>query len=225
MSANTQPGPARVSVLAELRSLIPNRPLDFAETLILAERQAARLLHLQGVTTTPVPSEIVTDLPRITVVHHHAPMSGVSHWNGMSWIITLNARDPRRRRRVTLLHEFAHIIWHGHEQHLFGGSPQLTYLQAEQAADHFASNVLIPEPLIIAAWAVGIKHVGDLAELFEVSEYTILARLIQLRVWLPTHHRRYPHWSQLLSVAVQSTRPLEPAIKSLKDQQSQENSV
>ena len=203
MSANTPAQPAPRSVLTELRSLIPTEPIDYADTLILAERQATRLLQLQGVTGVPVPSEIVTDLPHIRVVHHLSPDRGISHFNGTDWIITLNNRDPRSLRRVTLLHEYAHIIWHGHEPTLFSSQPYLRYLQAEQAADYFAWNALIPADQIGDAWQAGIKHIGQLADLFEVREYTILARLMQLRLWLPAHRRREPHWSQLIAPAVQ----------------------
>lgn len=204
MSAKQPTDPTRLSVLAELRSLIPSHSIDFADTLRLAERQAELLLQLRGIASAPVPSEIVTALPRINVVHHLGPVYGISHWNGLSWIITLNTRDPRVRRRVTLLHEYAHIIWHGSEDRIFASDPYLRYLQAEQAADYFAYTALIPAKLLTEAWIAGAKHIGELADQFEVSEYTILARLIQLRLWLPAHHRRQPHWSQLLSPVSQS---------------------
>lgn len=191
------------SVLGQLRRLIPDRHLSYAETLTLAEQQAATLLRLRGVTNLPVPSEVITGLPRIRVVHHHGPSTGVSHWNGAEWIITLNDRDPRALRRVTLLHEYAHIIWHGYEAQLFSSQPQLAYFQAEQAADHFAWNVLIPAQHLESAWAHGLKHIGELADLFQVREYTVLARIVQLRPWLPAHYRTHPHWSQLLTPAVE----------------------
>jgi hypothetical protein len=199
MNADQPVAPATPSVLGQLRILIPNQPVGFADTLRLAERQAERLLQLHHIATAPVPSDIVTGLPHIRVVHHRSPISGISHWNGRDWIITLNDRDPYALRRVTLLHEYAHIVWHGHEHRLFAADPYLAYLQSEQAADYFAWNVLIPTRLITEAWSRGIKHIGELAELFEVREYTILARLLQLRLWLPAHHRRQPHWSQLLA--------------------------
>jgi hypothetical protein len=206
MSADDAAEPA-LGVLAALRDLIPDRAIDFADTLALVQRQAEQLLRLQGITTAPVPSEIVTGLPHIQVVHHHSPLAGTSLWNGRDWVIALNSRDPRAFRRVTLLHEYAHIVWHGYEHHLFAADPYLEYLQAEQAADYFAWNALIPAPMIADAWAAGVKDIGELAGLFEVSEYTILARLVQLRLWLPAHHRRQPHWSQLLTPVAHTSHP------------------
>jgi len=200
MTSASGPDARPTSVLTSLRSLIPPHPIDYEHALLIAERQAAALLRLHKITSVPVPSEIITDLPHITVVHELTPNSGMSHFNGSHWIITLNSRDSLGKRRITLLHEYAHIIWHGHEHHLFtSSSPHFRYLQAEQAADHFAYNVLTPEQHLTNAWATGRKHIGHLAAEFGVSDYTILARLLQLRVWLPTHRRRDPHWSQLLA--------------------------
>lgn len=213
MNANGPNRSTRPSTLGSLRRLIPDRPIDYAATLVLAERQAELLLRLHGSSTLPIPSEIITDLPHLRVVHHDSPITGISHYNGNDWIITLNNRDPRALRRVTLLHEYAHIIWHGHENTLFTrDEPHLAYLQAEQAADYFAWNALMPTPAISKAWASGIKHIGELAELFDVREYTVLARLIQLRLWLPAHHRRRAHWSQLLAPVINQLPPTRPFV-------------
>lgn len=37
-----------------------------------------------------------------------------SHWNGYEWIISIAEGDSPARQRFTLLHEFKHIIDHGH---------------------------------------------------------------------------------------------------------------
>ena len=64
---NQQGPPQARGVLAMLRALVPRRPLSPWETLLIAELQANRLLEHFGVTTAPVPEEIVSELPRIRI--------------------------------------------------------------------------------------------------------------------------------------------------------------
>src|SRR5262249_10940153 len=108
------------SVLASLRSLSPDRLLSLDMALLVAERQAERLLRLRNVTSAPVPVSIVTGLPRITVdrdpdLPRHAA-SGCSHWDSQAhvWVISVNPEEPSTRQRFTILHEYKHIIDHYH---------------------------------------------------------------------------------------------------------------
>src|SRR3954467_10734498 len=87
------------SVLASLRDLTPLRPLQFSEALRIAELQALRLLELTGVSDGPVPTEIVSELPRIQVLHRQIPTSGLSYWDGQCWLICLNRTEPVTRQR------------------------------------------------------------------------------------------------------------------------------
>ena len=71
------------------------------------------------------------------------PTSGMSHWDGQAWVISLNAADSLTRQRFTLLHEFKHIIDHGHADRLYHDTGRRSAAeQAEQAADYFAGCVL-----------------------------------------------------------------------------------
>ena len=71
------------SVLTLLRSLVPRRDLALWESYRIAELQANRLLRYFDVQTTAVPSEIVSELPRIRIEREHSlPVSGAAHWNG-----------------------------------------------------------------------------------------------------------------------------------------------
>ena len=66
-----------LSVLKQLRQLMPARVLSYGEALQRAELQAGRLLSLHGVIGPAVPSEIVTELPRIAVRQRtNLPASG-----------------------------------------------------------------------------------------------------------------------------------------------------
>lgn len=130
------------STLARLRALCPKRDLQFSEALRVAELQASRLLELSDVGCWPVPSEVVSELPRIRLAYTDLPTSGLSHWDGEAWAIFLNEDEPPTRQRFTLLHEFKHIVDHGRNGQLYRGSHRVTAgQQAEQAADYFAGCV------------------------------------------------------------------------------------
>lgn len=170
------------SVLSTLRALLPNRRLSFAEALRVAEWQATTLLELLRVDAGPVPSECVTELPRIAVSSRtDLPTSGLSYWDGHVWQIVLNRSEPVTRQRFTLFHEYKHIIDHGASQQLYQSAGGHTAAQrAEQAADFFAGCVLMPRRLVKRAWGDGTQRLTDLAELFEVSPRAMSVRLAQI---------------------------------------------
>jgi len=181
MNNNHNETPRTPSVLASLRALIPIRPLDFAEALQIAELQAARLLELHDITDWPVPSAVVTDLPRIQVVRRDLPTSGMSYWNGRTWVIALNASEPATRQRFTLLHEYKHIIDHGSTDRLYAGQGRNDAdRQAELAADYFAACALMPKRLIKSAWGEGLQRPTMLGHFFDVSPRAMDVRLHQL---------------------------------------------
>ena len=169
------------SVLGALRALIPQRNCAFIEALRVAELQASRLLQLLRVEQAPIPSEVVSELPRIQVEYRPIPMSGLSYWNGTTWIIALNRAEPWTRQRFTLLHEYKHIIDHGRVKSLYRGTPTRTpEQQAEQAADYFAGCVLMPRMLLKRAWSNGLQTPDRLARHFETSERAASVRLAQV---------------------------------------------
>lgn len=169
------------SVLAILRNLIPIREsITFGESLRVAELQAAKLLSLFDINDGPVPSELITELPRIKVVYADLPVSGTSHWNGSDWVITLNRHEATVRQRLTLAHEYKHIVDHGSTKRLYTGSwRHSAEAQSEQAADYFAGCVLVPRRLLKRAWGNGIQDPIDLARHFKVSVPAITVRLAQ----------------------------------------------
>jgi len=177
------------SVLAALRALLPNRLLLMGEARRLAELQANRLLSLRSVTTAPVPTEIATDLPGITVDYDlDMPASGASDWDShhRRWVITLCASEPDTRHRVTLLHEYKHIIDYGHPGIAQPTSGYRGRPPAEVVADYFAGCVLMPKRLVKAAYYSGTQRLTDLAELFDVSQAAMQVRLNQLGLTDPT---------------------------------------
>lgn len=171
------------SVLASLRLLIPVRQTDFAESLIIAELQANRLLLLTNTANGPMPPHLICQMPRIEVHHKALPTSGMSFWdnNAQTWVIYLNASEPLTRQRFTLLHEYKHIIDHGRTDLLYTGSDVHTAArQAELAADYFAGCALMPKWLMKRARGAGLQTARALAEHFDVSVQAVEVRLAQL---------------------------------------------
>ncbi len=180
MREQSTTGDARPSVLASLRSLVPERPLQFNEALRLAELQAVTLRRLCDMTEGPVSDDLITDLPRIRVVYRRLPTSGMSYWDGQEWVIAINSSEPLTRQRFTLLHEFKHVVDHGRTDRLYGTAKATADLRAEQACDYFAGCVLMPKQLMKRAWGNGIQQPEALAEHFDVSPRAAEVRLAQL---------------------------------------------
>src|ERR1041384_2180991 len=96
-------------IIARLRDLVPLRPLTHIEQLVLAERQATRLLQLAGITEPPVPEEIMTNLPRLHVERVAlGGTQGGAQWAGGRWIVVINSLDSEGRQRFSLFHELKH---------------------------------------------------------------------------------------------------------------------
>ena len=171
---------SRPSILASLRALTPNRNLGYDEAIQIAEMQARKLIDLIA-DPTGIHEHHIDGLPRIAV-HRDAleVVSGMSHWNGQQWIITINRDDPLVRQRFTLLHEFKHIIDHGAATRLYRGSSTLTAeQQAERAADYFAGCALVGRRELKSIWGRGVQRAEDLAAHFGVSLQAVQVRLAQ----------------------------------------------
>ncbi len=170
------------SVLATLRTLIPNREIDsFDEAKRIAEHQATKLLQLHGITTWPVPVEmIIGQLPKIRTEYMEQPVSGATFWSGNEWIIQLNRYENKARQRFSLAHEYKHIIDHGRVAQLYPAKSQAQISKhAESAADYFAACLLMPKVLLKRAYFSGIQKPSELAALFGVSPTAMAIRLEQ----------------------------------------------
>jgi Zn-dependent peptidase ImmA (M78 family) len=183
MSNQLQPFEAAPSaVLGQLRALVPQRAMSYAESLRLAERLAARLLELYAIDAMPVPVEIIRGLPKITIqVDPHMPelTSGLSIWDTRQaqWIVSLNPREPLTRQRFTTVHEFFHIVVHNRAAR--GLFQFLSDRQIELVADYFAGCVLVPKRFLLRAWTAGVQQPERLAATFGVSVRAIEVRLDQ----------------------------------------------
>lgn len=185
MNAHEPNGNQR-SLLAQLRRLRPERRMHFSEALRLAELQANRLRELSEMTDGAMPTEVVADLPRVKLRFRRLPTSGLTYWDGGSWVLGVNQREPETRQRFTIFHELKHIIDHGRTDQLYPAVDQkVAERQAERAADYFAGCVLMPKRLLKAAWGAGVQRPADLANVFHVSERAVEVRISQLGLTEP----------------------------------------
>lgn len=168
------------STLKTLRAVVPHRATSFDEALQVAELQATKLYELIGL-PEGIQEFHLAQLPRVRVVHESGlTVSGMSHWNGSAWIITLNAGDPPTRQRFTMLHEFKHILDHGYRESLYQGANGKTRAeQAEAAADYFAGCALLPKRFLKSMWGRGMQSSRALAAHFGASEQAVRVRLAQ----------------------------------------------
>jgi Zn-dependent peptidase ImmA (M78 family) len=171
------------SILRSLRSLIPIRVCTFDEALQIAEAQATRLIeHIRSLDPAceGVQAHHLAAMPRLRIAYEPLPVSGMSHWNGKEWIITICETDGPARQRFTALHEYAHIVSHGASDRLFVGTKELdTEEKAERAADYFAGCALVPRRDLKRAWTSGLQTPAALADHFGVSAAAIEVRLDQ----------------------------------------------
>jgi Zn-dependent peptidase ImmA (M78 family) len=138
----------------------------------------------------PVPDETISSLPIRIDYQPDLPVSGASDWDKhrKSWVIVLDATEPATRRRFSLFHEYKHVIDHGHPGLVQNSSTRRTYYgrpAVEYLADYFAGCVLMPRPLLKAAYADGIQQPWELAQLFAVSTKAMTTRLSQIGLAAP----------------------------------------
>ncbi len=171
----------RGGTLATLRDLMPPRALTQVEALRIAELQAARLLAMAGIKEPPVPSAIITDVPKVIVKRMPLwPVSGATQWTKGTWSVVIRGTEPLSRQRFTLAHEFKHIIDYRHIDVAYPPLRSMTSRQrAEAICDYFAGCLLVPRPWLKSAWGKGIQDSRQLADLFEVSQAAIQTRLLQ----------------------------------------------
>ena len=173
------------SVVASLRAVCPHRALTVGESLRVAELQAVRLLAAREDTAPPVGDAVIARLPRIEVSRlGRIPVSGSVHWAKGRWVIALDRGEAYVRQRFSLAHEFKHVLdapfgptlypaWRG----------MTTQNRSEQAADHFAANLLMPRAWVKRAYYdEGVTDLRRLAFRFNVSQVAMRIRLSALGI-------------------------------------------
>lgn len=198
-----------MKLLADLRSLSPQRRLTAVEAYGVAERQATRLLHRSGVTSGPVPTEVITDLPFVRVATRRLlPASGATRWIKPRWVILLNGLESPTRQRFSLAHELKHVLDHQHRQATGTLDTPTKHLANERLCDYFAACLLMPRSWVKQAYGSGVQDVVALAERFEVSPQAMQVRLLQLG--LVDRHGRCREIDNTISDIYLRSRPASP---------------
>ena len=169
------------SVIAQLRDIVPLRPLTRHEALVIAERQATRLRVLLEWESPALPEFLLAELPRIEVVRKSPwPASGATQWVNGRWLIVLNGAEPATRQRFSLAHELKHIIDHVDVDLIYAGIDKAERGDwIESVCDYFAGCLLMPRPLLKRAWITLPQDLRTLAATFNVSQAAMNTRLNQ----------------------------------------------
>lgn len=177
------------TMLSDVRSIVPNRPLTYGYSIEFAHHQAARLRALAGATNT-------AEIDLLWLINQRAvPVNFVPSYKlgGHSGLTTdhitgrleifINDSEPRVRQRFSVLHELKHVLDWPYADVLHGklgsGNEELQSKFIEQVANEFAAYVLMPTMLVKRVW-FKTQSVQASAALFNVSLEAMTTRLEKL---------------------------------------------
>lgn len=134
----------------------------------------------------PVDLKGLCDKHGITVQEHYG-LESAGHvvWDQVrGWVIYVRKEDPFTRRRFTIAHELGHFFLHlgeGNRRitnplHRAGVDPDA---QMEREANQFAASLLMPAPVVTAAWKNGFG-LEDISRGLQVSRPAMEWRLHNL---------------------------------------------
>lgn len=172
-------------LLGRLRSIATESPDERKGAgLRIAEDQGHELSRLLNPSSGILPTALLERIPRIKIVTAPAlPVAGSAHWDGTSWVVTLNGSQSRRRQRWTLLHELKHVVDHPYREQLYGSLGDAhAFETAERCADLFAACALMPAWAVKQAWASGNRAPSWFASHFSVTTAAAAYRLHQLQL-------------------------------------------
>lgn len=110
--------------------------------------------------------------------------SGSLTYEEGKWIIRVNKDHNPKRQRFTILHELGHYMLHRNKLQSF--TDEIFFRSGikgdniEYKANEFASKLLMPEDSVRKAISEGVRNLGKLAELFDVSSPAMKIRVQEL---------------------------------------------
>lgn len=180
-------------LLDTLRQKLAVRQATYGQARLIAQMQASQLRHILSAHETRFPLNWIENIPGVSVTMVSAAqmeqLTGRPNASGLTKIgrdgsqfrIYINENNSITHCRFTLCHELYHVIAGPLEQEAYGdfgfGDSEVHSARVERIAEHFAANLLIPKPLLTQAWALPLRDITALAELFGVSEDAMRIRL------------------------------------------------
>ena len=130
----------------------------------------------------PVPVEKIAEKFGLKVVEFDFPDSIPGVLRAEKGVIGVNKKNHRVRRRFTIAHELGHfLLEHAHRKDTdITENVSDQHILEEREANSFASQILMPEPMVrkeVEGKAIDLKKI---ATTFDVSEQAATIRLLVL---------------------------------------------
>lgn len=142
------------------------------EMLLNVEDLANGFLQSAGVTSPPVPLELVhTFDPDRPVEIRYLPLN--SHYGAVwfvndAWVLHLNVNQPAFMNRYVAFHEGYHILCRLSAMHEGEAGDNCRPFN-EAIADYFAASLLMPRAWVLEYWP-RVRSIRDMAEIFQAPE-------------------------------------------------------
>lgn len=195
LSTGQRPRPYRPATLSHLRSMAPERPATFDESLRLAARQAEALANAVPPGSVPaVPIETITSRHRIRLeypIDQRLPSVGFWDTSTRQWVIELPWDADWAAKRYAIAQEFKRILDYHHANTLYTGTAQMSAAyQADEAARQFAAHLLVPTTLLrLAVARDSAITLAELALRFQVPDSIVRQRLSEAGITTIGPHR------------------------------------
>ena len=163
----------------------------------IVEKKVGRLQSVQevrefaeknGVSLLPLDIKALVKLFNVQLFEEDMDgLSGYIEKRSDRWFIGINQYDHPRRQRFTIAHELAHFLLHKEIMETQGGRHEDTIMmrdgsanQIEKEANHYASELLMPENEIRRLVREGVNTIESLASRFDTSTAAMRYRLLKL---------------------------------------------
>ena len=155
------------------------------EIFRLVEKLAQKCLKKEGISSPPVPANIIkltdgdnpVEVRLLPLKNYHGAIWRLSD----RWVIQLNAKDAPAIRRFTLFHEAFHILAHCQATPVFNSPRHNGAYFNELLADYFAVCMHMPREWVVEKWRE-VNNIGRMAEIFGTLESQVWIRLKQLHL-------------------------------------------
>ena len=176
------------TLVAEMRSLAPKRPLSYGESLQVARLQASRLRRLLDIDKPDI--NLIWLVKQREYPVHFVASHKLGEESGMTTNAVggkvrmfINEGEPDVRQRFSLLHELKHVLDFDDadllHKRLGSGVAKRREQQIEWICNEFAACVLMPTALVKQTW-YRAQDVSLAAGVFNVSPEAMSTRLERL---------------------------------------------